>query len=193
MLLLIDNYDSFTYNIVQYLAQLGQEVAVYRNDEIDCAKIAEISPQYLVIGPGPCAPSAAGISLSAIRTFAGKIPILGICLGHQAIGEAFGGKVVCAQTLMHGKNSLVHHNGRGMFAGVPNPVSCTRYHSLSVERSSLPGSLKISAWTDDGEIMGLRHHTMPIESVQFHPEALLTEHGLTMLQNFLNEFKHINA
>ena len=179
MLLLIDNYDSFTYNIVQYLAQLGQEVAVYRNDEIDCAKIAEISPQYLVIGPGPCAPSAAGISLAAIRTFAGKIPILGICLGHQAIGEAFGGKVVCAQTLMHGKNSLVHHNGRGMFTGVPN--------------SSLPGSLKISAWTDDGEIMGLRHHTMPIESVQFHPEALLTEHGLTMLQNFLNEFKQVNA
>lgn len=187
MLLFIDNYDSFTYNIVQYFAQLGQDVLVKCNDEIDLDGIAALKPQYLVIGPGPCSPKEAGISVAAMRHFAGKLPIMGVCLGHQTIGEAFGGRIVRAQTLMHGKVSPVHHLGSGMFAGLPDPVTCTRYHSLVIERASLPDCLEITAWTDDGEIMGVRHKQYAIEGVQFHPEALLTEHGHDMLNNFLQQ------
>lgn len=189
MLLMIDNYDSFTYNIVQYFAELGQEVVVRRNDDITLAEIEALQPEYLVIGPGPCSPKEAGISVAAMQYFAGKLPIMGICLGHQTIGEAFGGKIVRAQTLMHGKVSPVYHHHRGMFKDLPNPVTCTRYHSLVIERASLPDCLEITAWTDDDEIMGVRHKTLPIEGVQFHPEALLTEHGDDMLNNFLVEFQ----
>lgn len=188
MLLFIDNYDSFTYNIVQYFGELGREVLVRRNDGITADEIAALAPQYLVIGPGPCSPKEAGVSVEAIRRFAGRIPVLGVCLGHQAIGEAFGGRVVRAKVQMHGKVSPVHHNGGGVFAGLPNPVNCTRYHSLAVERGSLPECLAVTAWTDDGEIMGLRHKQYAVEGVQFHPEALLTEHGHDMLANFLREF-----
>ncbi len=190
MLLMIDNYDSFTYNIVQYFAELGQAVEVRRNDDITLEEIAARQPDYLVIGPGPCSPKEAGISVAAMQHFAGKLPIMGICLGHQTIGEAFGGRIIRAQTLMHGKVSPVHHTGRGMFARLPNPVTCTRYHSLVIERSSLPDCLEVTAWTDDGEIMGVRHKTLAVEGVQFHPEALLTEHGHDMLANFLKEFQH---
>ena len=189
MLLMIDNYDSFTYNIVQYFAELGQEVVVRRNDDITLAEIEALRPEYLVIGPGPCSPKEAGISVAAMQYFAGKLPIMGIYLGHQTIGEAFGGKIVRAQTLMHGKVSPVYHHHRGMFKDLPNPVTCTRYHSLVIERASLPDCLEITAWTDDDEIMGVRHKTLPIEGVQFHPEALLTEHGHDMLNNFLVEFQ----
>ena len=188
MLLFIDNYDSFTYNIVQYFGELGREVLVRRNDGITADEIAALAPQYLVIGPGPCSPKEAGVSVEAIRRFAGRIPVLGVCLGHQAVGEAFGGRVVRAKVQMHGKVSPVHHNGGGVFAGLPNPVNCTRYHSLAVERASLPECLAVTAWTDDGEIMGLRHKQYAVEGVQFHPEALLTEHGHDMLANFLREF-----
>ena len=188
MLLFIDNYDSFTYNIVQYFAQLGQDVLVRCNDEVTVSEIEDLHPQYLVIGPGPCSPKEAGISVEAMRHFAGKIPIMGICLGHQAIGEAFGGRIVRAKALMHGKVSPVFHEGRGMFCGLPNPVSCTRYHSLAIERESLPDCLEVTAWAEDGEIMGVRHKSYPVEGVQFHPEALLTEHGHEMLGNFLREF-----
>ena len=188
MLLFIDNYDSFTYNIVQYFGELGQEVLVRSNDGITLEEIAALAPQYLVIGPGPCSPKEAGVSVEAIRYFAGRLPVLGVCLGHQAIGEAFGGRVVRAQELMHGKVSPVYHNNSGVFANLPNPVTCTRYHSLAVERASLPDCLEISAWTQDGEIMGLRHKEYAVEGVQFHPEALLTEHGHDMLANFLREF-----
>ena len=187
MLLFIDNYDSFTYNIVQYFAELGQEISVRRNDNITLDEIAELQPQYLVIGPGPCSPKEAGISVPALRRFAGQIPILGVCLGHQAIGEAFGGRIVRAQELMHGKVSPVHHTNNGVFAGLPNPVNCTRYHSLAIERASLPECLDITAWTADGEIMGVRHKQHAVEGVQFDPEALLTEHGHDMLANFLKE------
>ncbi|MDO5686417.1 MAG: aminodeoxychorismate/anthranilate synthase component II [Neisseria sp.] len=193
MLLLIDNYDSFTYNIVQYLAELGQEVVVRRNDDIDCAEIAALAPDYLVIGPGPCDPDAAGVSLEAIRHFAGKIPLLGVCLGHQAIGAAFGGKIIRAQTLMHGKVSPVQHENSGVFSGLPNPVTCTRYHSLVIERATLPECLHVHAWTADGEIMGVRHRELAVEGVQFHPEALLTEHGHQMFANFLREFQTFQA
>ena len=193
MILFIDNYDSFTYNIVQYLGQLGQEVLVRCNDEISLQEIAALNPQYLVIGPGPCTPREAGISVAAMQFFAGKIPILGICLGHQTIGEAFGGKVVRSKTLMHGKTSPVFHHNEGVFKNLPNPVICTRYHSLVVERDSLPEHLYITAWTEDNEIMGLRHKQFAIEGVQFHPEGLLTEHGHDMLKNFLNEFAHFQA
>lgn len=189
MLLMIDNYDSFTYNIVQYFAELGQEVVVRRNDDITLAEIEALQPEYLVIGPGPCSPKEAGISVAAMQYFAGKLPIMGICLGHQTIGEAFGGKIIRAQTLMHGKVSPVYHHHRGMFKDLPYPVTCTRYHSLVIERASLPDCLEITAWTDDDEIMGVRHKTLPIEGVQFHPEALLTEHGHDMLNNFLVEFQ----
>ena len=188
MLLFIDNYDSFTYNIVQYFGELGQEVLVRSNDGITLEEIAALAPQYLVIGPGPCSPKEAGVSVEAIRYFAGRLPVLGVCLGHQAIGEAFGGRVVRAQELMHGKVSPVYHNNGGVFANLPNPVTCTRYHSLAVERASLPDCLEVSAWTQDGEIMGLRHKEYAVEGVQFHPEALLTEHGHDMLANFLREF-----
>lgn len=193
MLLFIDNYDSFTYNIVQYLAQLGQDVLVRCNDEITLEEIESLQPQYLLIGPGPCSPKEAGISVAAMQHFAGKIPILGVCLGHQTIGEAFGGTVGRAKTLMHGKTSPVLHHNRGVFRNLPNPVVCTRYHSLVVERESLPEHLQITAWTEDGEIMGLRHRDYPIEGIQFHPEGLLTEHGHDMLQNFLNEFADFRA
>ena len=193
MLLFIDNYDSFTYNIVQYLAELGQDVQVRCNDDITLDEIAALAPQYLLIGPGPCSPKEAGISVAAMRHFAGKLPILGVCLGHQTIGEAFGGRVVRAKTLMHGKTSPVFHHGSGMFAGLPNPVQCTRYHSLAIDRATLPDCLEISAWTQDGEIMGLRHKEYAVEGVQFHPEALLTEHGHDMLANFLREFAAFQA
>lgn len=190
MLLFIDNYDSFTYNIVQYFAELGQEVAVRRNDDITLEEIEALNPQYLVIGPGPCSPKEAGISVAAMRHFASRLPIMGVCLGHQTIGEAFGGRIVRAKTLMHGKVSPVSHSGKGMFRGVPNPVTCTRYHSLVIERGTLPDCLEITAWTEDGEIMGVRHKEYAVEGVQFHPEALLTEHGHDMLNNFLIEFQN---
>ncbi len=187
MLLMIDNYDSFTYNLVQYFGELGQEVRVFRNDAITLTQIARLAPAYLVISPGPCTPAEAGISLGAIREFAGRIPLLGVCLGHQAIGEAFGGRVVHARKLMHGKVSAVQHHQQGVFRGLPNPLTCTRYHSLAVERESLPPCLEVSAWTDDGEIMGLRHKTLAVEGVQFHPESILTERGHDLLKNFLEE------
>lgn len=193
MILMIDNYDSFTYNIVQYLCELGHEVVVRRNDEIDCEGIRALNPDYLIIGPGPCDPPQAGVSLTAIRTFAGQIPILGVCLGHQAIGEAFGGKTIHAQKLMHGKVSAIRHHNSGVFVDLPNPVIVTRYHSLAVDKASLPECLLVHAESEDGEIMGLRHRTLPIEGVQFHPEALLTEHGHAMFANFLREFANPHA
>lgn len=190
MLLFIDNYDSFTYNIVQYFTELGQEVAVRRSDDITLEEIEALNPQYLVIGPGPCSPKEAGISVAAMRHFAGRLPIMGVCLGHQTIGEAFGGRIVRAKTLMHGKVSPVYHSGKGMFKGLPNPVTCTRYHSLVIERGTLPECLEITAWTEDGEIMGVRHKEYAVEGVQFHPEALLTEYGHDMLNNFFIEFQN---
>ncbi|MES2366310.1 MAG: aminodeoxychorismate/anthranilate synthase component II [Pseudomonadota bacterium] len=185
MLLMIDNYDSFTYNLVQYFGELGEDVRVYRNDEIDLAAIAALQPDHIVISPGPCTPNEAGISVPLIKAFAGKIPLLGVCLGHQSIGQAFGGKIVHAQQLMHGKTSMIHHHNVGVFQGLSNPFRATRYHSLVIERSSLPDCLEITAWTEDGEIMGIRHKTLPIEGVQFHPESILTEYGHEMLANFL--------
>lgn len=185
MLLMIDNYDSFTYNLVQYFGELGAKVKVYRNDELTLEQIAAMKPQQLVISPGPCSPAEAGISVAAIREFAGKMPILGVCLGHQSIGEAFGGKVVHAKKPMHGKLSAVKHNDVGVFKGLPNPLTCTRYHSLAVERESLPDCLEVTAWTDDGEIMGLRHRSFEIEGVQFHPESIMSDHGYEQLRNFL--------
>ena len=185
MLLMIDNYDSFTYNLVQYFGELGQDVKVFRNDAINLDEIARLKPEYLVISPGPCTPAQAGVSLPAIREFAGKIPLLGVCLGHQAIGEAFSGRVVHAKKLMHGKVSPVHHTDAGVFRGLPNPLTCTRYHSLAIERESLPGDLESTAWTEDGEIMGVRHKTLAVEGVQFHPESIMTEHGHDLLKNFL--------
>ena len=187
MLLMIDNYDSFTYNLVQYFGELGQEVQVYRNDEIDLERIKALKPDHLVISPGPCTPNEAGVSVPAIKQFAGKIPILGVCLGHQSIGQAFGGKIVHAKQLMHGKTSEIHHTDVGVFAGLPSPFTATRYHSLVIERESIPACLEITAWTDDGEIMGVRHKTLAVEGVQFHPESILTEHGHAMLENFLRE------
>ncbi len=185
MLLMIDNYDSFTYNLVQYLGELGEEVLVKRNDEISIAEIEALAPARIVISPGPCSPSEAGISVATIEKFAGKIPLLGVCLGHQSIGQAFGGKIVHAKTLMHGKTSQVIHTHLGVFAGLPSPYRATRYHSLVIERESCPDCLEITAWTDDGEIMGVRHKTLPIEGVQFHPESIMTEHGHALLNNFL--------
>jgi len=186
MVLIIDNYDSFTYNLVQYLGELGAEVEVYRNDRITVAEVRELAPSHLVISPGPCTPKEAGISVEAVRELAGRLPILGVCLGHQSIGEAFGGQVVPAKTLMHGKTSMIHHDTKGLFAGLPNPFEATRYHSLAVARESLPAALEITAWTDDGEIMGLRHRTLAVEGVQFHPESILTTVGKQLLQNFLD-------
>ena len=188
MLLMIDNYDSFTYNLVQYLGELGQDVQVYRNDEINLKKIAELIPNYIVISPGPCTPNEAGISLARIEEFAGKIPLLGVCLGHQSIGQAFGGKIIKAKTLMHGKTSLIHHTSKGVFTDLPNPYTATRYHSLVIERESIPDCLEITAWTDDGEIMGVKHKTLAVEGVQFHPESVLTEHGHDLLNNFLKAY-----
>lgn len=186
MILVIDNYDSFTYNLVQYLGELGQQIIVRRNDEIDLDGIEALKPDQILISPGPCTPNEAGISLDLIDYFKGKIPILGVCLGHQSIGQAFGGDVVRADKLMHGKTSQIHHDGAGLFAGLPNPFTATRYHSLLVKRDTLPDCLEITAWTADGEIMGLRHKSYPIEGVQFHPESIITEHGHAMLRNFLN-------
>ena len=185
MVLMIDNYDSFTYNLVQYFGELGVKVKVVRNDEITLAEVARLRPAQIVISPGPCTPNEAGISLGAIGRFAAEIPILGVCLGHQAIGQAFGGKVVRAKRIMHGKVSSVRHDGKGVFAGIPGGFAATRYHSLAIERETLPACLEVSAESEDGEIMGLRHRTLPAEGVQFHPEALLTEHGHAMLKNFI--------
>ena len=185
MLLLIDNYDSFTYNLAQYFGELGAEVHVYRNDALTLEQIAAWQPQHLVISPGPCTPSEAGISVAAIERFAGQFPILGVCLGHQAIGQAYGGRIVRAQRVMHGKLSAVAHDGRGVFTGLPAPLTVTRYHSLAIERASLPPCLEISATAEDGEIMGVRHREQDVEGVQFHPEAILTEHGHALLRNFL--------
>jgi anthranilate synthase component 2 len=185
MLLMIDNYDSFTFNLVQYLGELGEVVNVVRNDGISVAEVERLKPARIVISPGPCTPSQAGVSLEVIARFAGEIPILGVCLGHQAIGQAFGGKVVRAQRVMHGKLSTVRHDGKGVFAGIPDGFSATRYHSLAVERATLPDCLEVTAQSEDGEIMGLRHRKLPVEGVQFHPEAMLTEHGHAMLKNFL--------
>lgn len=186
MLLMIDNYDSFTYNLVQYFCELGQEVKVVRNDQVTLTEIELIAPDYLVISPGPCSPTEAGISVQAIHHFAGKIPLLGVCLGHQAMGYAYGGEVVRAKTLMHGKVSPIYHAGQGVFRSLPNPFQATRYHSLAVARDSLPDCFEITAWTEDGEIMGMRHRDYAMEGVQFHPESLLTEHGHALLSHFLN-------
>ena len=190
MLLLIDNYDSFTYNVAQYLGELGAEVAVHRNDEISLAEIETMAPERIVLSPGPCTPNEAGVCLDVVRAFGSRLPLLGICLGHQCIGQAFGGDVVRAEAVMHGKTSLVHHEGEGLFAGLPAPLQATRYHSLVVARDSLPSCLEMTAWTErDGavhELMGCRHRQFPIEGVQFHPESIFTESGHDLLRNFLN-------
>jgi anthranilate synthase component 2 len=190
MLLMIDNYDSFTFNIVQYFGELGADVRVFRNDEIDVAGIAELNPDHLVISPGPCTPAEAGVSVAAIEAFAGRLPILGVCLGHQSIGQAFGGRIVHARAVMHGKTSPIHHASTGVFSDLPNPFEATRYHSLVIERETLPDCLEITAWTElDGEIdeiMGVRHRELDVQGVQFHPESILTEHGHQMLKNFLD-------
>jgi len=191
MILMIDNYDSFTYNIVQYLAELKADVEVYRNDELTLADIERLSPEKVVISPGPCTPNEAGVSVDTISTFAGKIPILGICLGHQSIGQAFGGQIVRAKQVMHGKTSMMHHSDSGVFKGLSNPFQATRYHSLVIEQATLPECLEVTAWTEnaDGsldEIMGVRHKELSVEGVQFHPESILTQHGHDLLSNFLN-------
>ena len=189
MILMIDNYDSFTYNLVQYLGELGADVAVHRNDQISVKEVAALKPSHIVLSPGPCTPNEAGICLELIDSLKGRIPILGVCLGHQAIGQAFGGKVIRARNVMHGKTSLIHHRQRGVFKGLPSPFTATRYHSLIVERESLPKEFELTAWTQNGtavdEIMGIRHKTLPVEGVQFHPESILTEHGHDLLKNFL--------
>jgi anthranilate synthase component 2 len=184
---MIDNYDSFTYNLVQYFGELGEDVKVVRNDELTAAEIEKLSPERIVISPGPCTPNEAGVSLEVIDRFKGRIPLLGVCLGHQAIGQAFGGKIVHAKTLMHGKVSRIHHSGKGVFRGLPTPYDATRYHSLAIEPKTCPKELEVTAWTEDGEIMGVRHRTLPIEGVQFHPESILTEHGHALLRNFLSK------
>ena len=186
-LLMVDNYDSFTYNIVQYFGELGADIEVFRNDEIDLEGIAERKPDRLVISPGPCSPKEAGISVAAIQHFAGKLPILGVCLGHQSIGAAFGGKIVRAQELMHGKTSVIQTTQQGIFRNLPENFTVNRYHSLAIERASCPADLEVTAWTEDGEIMGVRHKSLAIEGVQFHPESILTEHGHAMLKNFLED------
>lgn len=185
MLVMIDNYDSFTYNLVQYLGELGEEVRTFRNDEITIEQLEALNPDRIMLSPGPCTPDKAGISLAVIEHFKGKLPLMGVCLGHQSIGQVFGGKVVHAKQIMHGKTSLIQHNNKGVFANIENPFTVTRYHSLVVERDSLPECLDVTAWTDDGEIMGFRHRDYPIEGVQFHPESILTEHGHVLLKNFL--------
>ena len=190
MLLMIDNYDSFTYNLVQYLGELGEEVQVYRNDQITPDGIAKLGPERIVLSPGPCTPTEAGVSLATIAAFAGQIPIFGVCLGHQSIGQAFGGHIVRAAQVMHGKTSEVYHHGRGVFAGLPNPFTVVRYHSLVIDKATAPDCLEITAWTQTpeggiDEIMGVRHQTLPVEGVQFHPESILTEHGHALLRNFL--------
>ncbi|WP_198266214.1 anthranilate synthase component II [sulfur-oxidizing endosymbiont of Gigantopelta aegis] len=191
MLIMIDNYDSFTYNLVQYLGELKADVKVYRNDEITVTEIEQMAPDHLMISPGPCTPNEAGISIAAIEKFSGQIPILGVCLGHQSIGQAFGGKIVHAREIMHGKTSMMHHNNKGVFKGLPSPFEATRYHSLVIDKASLPDCLEITAWTEDeqgnmDEIMGVRHKELAIEGVQFHPESILSQHGHQMLQSFLD-------
>ncbi len=195
MLLMIDNYDSFTYNLVQYFGELGAEVRVLRNDQLGIEDIERMAPERLVISPGPCTPNEAGVSVEAIKVFAGRIPILGVCLGHQSIGQAFGGRIVHAGKIMHGKTSLIHHPGSGVFGGLPSPLEATRYHSLVIEKSSLPACLEVTAWTLDetgevDEIMGVRHRQLAVEGVQFHPESILTQHGHAMLKNFLETPAH---
>ncbi len=193
MLLMIDNYDSFTYNLVQYFMELGEEVEVVRNDKLDIADIEKMAPQHLVISPGPCTPNEAGISVEAIRHFAGKIPLLGICLGHQSITAAFGGKVVRADRLMHGKTSMIEHDGSELFAGIDNPFEATRYHSLIAERSSLPECLQVTAWTDSDVIMALAHRELPVWGLQFHPESILTTSGMQLLGNFLKMSREVKG
>jgi anthranilate synthase component 2 len=185
MLLMIDNYDSFTYNLVQYFLELGEDVRVYRNDALTLEEIEKLKPAKIVISPGPCTPNEAGISVPVIQKFAGKIPILGVCLGHQSIGQAFGGKIVRAARVMHGKTSMIHHDKRTIYERIPDPFEATRYHSLVIEKSSLPDSLEVTAWTDEGEIMGVRHKEKPVEGIQFHPESILTKEGKNILKNFL--------
>ena len=188
MLLMIDNYDSFTYNLVQYFSELGQEVIVKRNDKISLKEITNLNPEFLVLSPGPCTPNEAGLSLDIVNNFKGKIPILGVCLGHQTIGQAFGGKITHAKTIMHGKTSDIHHTNKGVFKGLSNPFTATRYHSLVIERESLPDCFEITAWTEDEEIMGIRHKELYIEGVQFHPESILSEYGHDLLRNFIKNY-----
>lgn len=185
MILMIDNYDSFTFNLVQYLGELGEDIQVHRNDKISVDKVIELNPDHIVISPGPCTPNEAGISMELIEKVGGKIPILGVCLGHQSIGQVFGGKVIRAENLMHGKTSEIFHDGKTIFTDIPSPFTATRYHSLIVEKESLPDCFEISAWTEQGEIMGLRHKEKVVEGVQFHPESILTDHGKKLLKNFL--------
>lgn len=189
MVLMIDNYDSFTYNLVQYLGEMGEELVVKRNDRVTLADIARLSPDWIVLSPGPCTPNEAGVSLSLVRELAGRIPLLGVCLGHQTIAQAFGGKVVRAERPMHGKTSPILHDGKTIFQGIPQSFRATRYHSLIVDHASLPESLEVSAWTEAGEIMAIRHREYPVEGVQFHPEAILTEYGKELLANFMKVFK----
>ncbi|TFE24102.1 aminodeoxychorismate/anthranilate synthase component II [Cohnella luojiensis] len=193
MILVIDNYDSFTYNLVQYLGELGEEIVVHRNDEIDLDGIAELAPDHILISPGPCTPNEAGVSLAILERFKGEIPMFGVCLGHQAIGQAFGGDVIRADQLMHGKTSEITHDGRTIFEGLPSPFTATRYHSLIVKRDTLPDCLEISAQTEDGLIMGLRHKEYVVEGVQFHPESIMTDHGLRILRNFLSQKSGVRA
>ncbi|WP_446663244.1 aminodeoxychorismate/anthranilate synthase component II [Geobacillus sp. CCR] len=189
MIVMIDNYDSFTYNLVQYLGVLGEELLVKRNDEITVDEIERLHPDFIMISPGPCTPNEAGVSLEVIDRFAGQIPIFGVCLGHQAIAQAFGGRVVRAPRLMHGKTSSVYHDGETIFCGVPNPFTATRYHSLIVEKETLPDCFVVSAWTKEDEVMAIRHKTLPVEGVQFHPESIMTSHGMQLLKNFINTYK----
>ncbi|MCM3444301.1 aminodeoxychorismate/anthranilate synthase component II [Metabacillus halosaccharovorans] len=191
MILMIDNYDSFTFNLVQYLGELGEELVVKRNDEITISEIEELNPQFLMISPGPCSPNEAGISMAAIEHFAGKIPIFGVCLGHQSIAQVFGGDVVRADRLMHGKTSEMHHNGETVFKGMENPFTATRYHSLIVKNETLPDCLEVTAWTEENEIMAIRHKTLPIEGVQFHPESIMTSFGKDLLKNFITQYKPV--
>lgn len=189
VILMIDNYDSFTFNLVQYLGELGEELVVKRNDEITISEIEELNPQFLMISPGPCSPNEAGISMEAIKRFAGKIPIFGVCLGHQSIAQVFGGDVVRAERLMHGKTSKINHNGETIFKNLENPFTATRYHSLIVKNETLPDCLEVTAWTDENEIMAIRHKTLPIEGVQFHPESIMTSFGKDLLSNFIQHYK----
>ncbi|MFJ8531337.1 aminodeoxychorismate/anthranilate synthase component II [Bacillus sp. NPDC094106] len=188
MILMIDNYDSFTFNLVQFLGELGQELVVKRNDEITISDIEQMKPDFLMISPGPCSPNEAGISMGVIKYFAGKIPIFGVCLGHQSIAQVFGGDVVRAERLMHGKTSPMYHDGKTIFSEIPNPFTATRYHSLIVKKETLPECLEVTSWTEEGEIMALRHKTLPIEGVQFHPESIMTSHGKELLQNFIRSY-----
>lgn len=185
MLLMIDNYDSFTYNLVQYFGELGEDVRVFRNDQITIADVVRLKPARIVISPGPCTPNEAGISVPLIEQLGGKIPILGVCLGHQSIGQAYGGRIIRAKELMHGKTSMIHHRNESVFRGLPTPFEATRYHSLVIERSTIPACLEVTAWTEDGEIMGVRHRELAVDGVQFHPESILTQHGHALLANFV--------